>query len=96
MKKLILTTLVCWAMTAVSAFAQMPPTWSDYDMRQLEYPDCEYFTGYAEGAPMTGERQEVATQRLKDAARVEAVSTIRVHITNQSTNDMVSQQLRLT
>lgn len=93
MKKIILTTLVCWAMTAVSAFAQMPPTWNDYDMRQLEYPDSEYFTGYAEGAPMTGERQEVATQRLKDAARVEAVSTIRVHITNQSTNDMVSQQL---
>lgn len=77
----------------IFAFAQMPPTWSDYDMRQLEYPDREYFTGYAEGAPMTGERQEVATQRLKDAARVEAVSTIRVHITNQSTNDMVSQQL---
>ena len=96
MKKIILTTLFCWAMTAVAAFAQMPPTWSDYDMRQLEYPDSEYFTGYAEGAPMTGERQEVATQRLKDAARVEAVSTIRVHITNQSTNDMVSQQLRLT
>lgn len=93
MKKIILTTLVCWAMIAVSAFAQMPPIWTDYDMRQLEYPDCEYFTGYAEGAPMSGERQEVATQRLKDAARVETVSTIRVHITNQSTNDMVSQQL---
>lgn len=93
MKKIILTTFVCWAMSAVSAFAQMPPTWSDYDMRQLEYPDSEYFTGYAEGAPMTGERQEVATQRLKDAARVEAVSTIRVHITNQSTNDLISQQL---
>lgn len=93
MKKIILTTLFCWAMSAVSAFAQMPPTWSDYDMRQLEYPDSEYFTGYAEGAPMTGERQEVATQRLKDAARVEAVSTIRVHITNQSTNDLISQQL---
>ncbi len=77
----------------IFAFAQMPPTWSDYDMRQIEYPDSEYFTGYAEGAPMTGERQEIATQRLKDAARVEAVSTIRVHITNQSTNDVVSQQL---
>lgn len=93
MKKIIVTTLVGWAMTAVSAFAQMPPTWSDYDMRQLEFPDSEYFTGHAEGAPMSGERQEVATQRLKDAARVEAVSTIRVHITNQSTNDLISQQL---
>lgn len=93
MKRTLLITLVYWAMSAVSAFAQMPPTWTDYDMRQLEYPDSEYFTGYAEGAPMTGERQEVATQRLKDAARVEAVSTIRVHITNQSTNDLISQQL---
>ena len=94
MKKIILTTLVCWAMTAVCAFAQMPPTWSDYDMRQLEYPDSEYFTGYAEGAPMTGERQEVATQRLKDAARVEALSTIRVHVKNNTTNNALSQTLR--
>ena len=94
MKKIILTTLVCWAMSAVSAFAQMPPTWSDYDMRQLEYPDSEYFTGYAEGTPMTGERQEVATQRLKDAARVEALSTIRVHVKNNTTNNALSQTLR--
>ena len=93
MKKIILTTLVCWAMTTVAAFAQLPPAWTDYDMQKLEYPDSEYFTGYAEGVPMTGERSEIATQRLKDAARVEAVSTIRVHITNQSTNDLISQQL---
>ena len=93
MKKTLLTSLFCWAMTTIAAFAQLPPTWTDYDMQKLEYPDSEYFTGYAEGVPMTGERSEVATQRLKDAARVEAVSTIRVHITNQSTNDLISQQL---
>ena len=94
MKKTILTSFFCWAITAFTAFAQMPPTWSDYDMRQLEYPDSEYFTGYAEGAPMTGERQEVATQRLKDAARVEALSTIRVHVKNNTTNNALSQTLR--
>lgn len=93
MKKPLLITLVCWAMSAIAAFAQLPPAWCDHDLRRIDYPDSEYFTGYAEGAPMTGERQEVATQRLKDAARVEAVSTIRVHITNQSTNDLISQQL---
>lgn len=59
----------------------------------MMYADTEYFTGFAEGAPMSSERLEVATQRLKDAARVEAVSTIRLHIKNQSTNDMVSQQM---
>lgn len=94
MKKIILTTLVCWAMTAVSAFAQMPPTWSDYDMRQLEYPDSEYFTGYAEGAPTGNERPEIGTQRLKDAARVEALSTIRIHVKNNTTNNALSQTLR--
>ena len=93
MKKPLLTSLFCWAMTAFTAFAQMPPAWTDHDLRHIDYPDSEYFTGYAEGAPTGSERQEVATQRLKDAARVEAVSTIRIHITNQSTNDMVSQQL---
>lgn len=93
MKKTILTSFFCWAITAFTAFAQMPPSWYDHDLRRLDYPDSEYFTGYAESTPISGERVEVATQRLKDAARVEAVSTIRVHITNQSTNDMVSQQL---
>ncbi len=93
MKKTILTSFFCWAITAFTAFAQMPPSWYDHDLRRLDYPDSEYFTGYAEGTPMSGERSEIAIQRLKDAARVEAVSTIRVHITNQSTNDLISQQL---
>lgn len=92
MKKNILL-LFLWGTSLISVFSQLPPSWCDHDLRQLEYPDSEYFTGYAEGAPMSGERSEIAIQRLKDAARVEAVSTIRVHITNQSTNDMVSQQL---
>lgn len=94
MKKPILITLVCWAMSAIAAFAQLPPTWCDHDLRRLDYPDSEYFTGYAEGAPMTNERPEIATQRLKDAARVEAVSTIRVHIKNNTTNNALSQTLR--
>ena len=93
MKKTILTSFFCWAIAAFTAFAQMPPSWYDHDLRRLDYPDSEYFIGYAESTPMSGERVEVATQRLKDAARVEAVSTIRVHITNQSTNDLISQQL---
>ncbi len=94
MKKPLLTSLFCWAMTAFTAFAQMPPAWCDHDLRHIDYPDSEYFTGYAEGAPTGSERQEVATQRLKDAARVEALSSIRVHVKNNTTNNALSQTLR--
>ncbi len=94
MKKPLLTSLFCWAIATIAAFAQLPPTWTDYDMQKLDYPDSEYFTGYAEGAPTGSERQEVATQRLKDAARVEAISTIRVHVKNNTTNNALSQTLR--
>ena len=94
MKKTLLITLVCWAMTAFTVFAQLPPAWYDHDLRRLDYPDSEYFTGYAEGAPTGSERQEVATQRLKDAARVEALSTIRIHVKNNTTNNALSQTLR--
>lgn len=94
MKKTLLITLVCWAMSAIAAFAQMPPAWYDHDLRRIDYPDSEYFTGYAEGAPTGSERQEVTTQRLKDAARVEAISTIRVHVKNNTTNNALSQTLR--
>ena len=91
MKKTILTSLFCWAITAFTAFAQMPPSWYDHDLRRLDYPDSEYFTGYAESTPMSGERVEVATQRLKDAARVEAVSTIRIHVKNLTKSNFYNE-----
>ena len=94
MKKTLLTSLFCWAIATVAAFAQLPPAWYDHDLRRIDYPDSEYFTGYAEGAPMTNERPEIATQRLKDAARVEALSTIRIHVKNNTTNNALSQTLR--
>ncbi|MBE6320916.1 MAG: hypothetical protein E7075_08125 [Bacteroidales bacterium] len=94
MKKPLLITMVCWAMATVAAFAQLPPTWCDHDLRRLDYPDSEYFTGYAEGAPTGNERPEIAIQRLKDAARVEALSTIRIHVKNNTTNNALSQTLR--
>ncbi len=94
MKKTLLTSLFCWAIATIAAFAQLPPAWCDHDLRRIDYPDSEYFMGYAEGAPTGSERQEVATKRLKDAARVEALSTIRVHIKNNTTNNALSQTLR--
>ena len=82
-----------WVVTINFSFAQTTPNWYDQDFRRFTYPDSEYFTGYAEGIPMVNERKEVAVQRLKDAARVEALSTIRVHVKNNSTNNSLSQTL---
>lgn len=94
MKKNIWAVLIFWALSTIVAFAQQPPEWCDRDLRRAAYPDSEYFTGYAESTPMSNERVEVAIQRLKDAARVEAVSTIRVHVKNNTTNNALSQTLR--
>ena len=43
---------------------------------------------------MSSESIEAATSRLKDAARVEALSTIRVHVQNTTVNQALSQTLR--
>ena len=82
-----------WVVTINFSFAQTTLDWYDQDFRIFAYPDSEYFTGYAEGIPMVNERKEVAVQRLKDAARVEALSTIRVHVKNNTTNNALSQTL---
>ena len=94
MKKTVFTVLIFWSLSGVIAFAQEAPTWYDFDMRKMAYSDSEYFTGYAESTPMENESVGVATQRLKDVARVEALSTIRVHIKNNTTNNALSQTLR--
>ncbi len=91
MKKLFILLLLLISLTT---FSQLPPAWCDHDLRRLDYPDSEYFTGYAEGVPTGSERQEFATQRLKDAARVEALSTIRVHVKNNTNNNTLTQTLR--
>lgn len=91
LKELLL--LLFFVVSAECIFPQMPPAWYDNDLRRLEYNDDEYFTGFAEGTPMDNEQLETATKRLKDAARVEALSTIRVHVKNNTTNNALSETL---
>lgn len=91
MKKLLIILLSALSLTV---YAQTTPNWYDNDMRRSFYPEKQYFTGYAEGQRMSNERLETATQRMKDAARVEALSTIRVHVQNTTTNMAISQTLR--
>lgn len=76
-----------------AVFAQQPNWYNDAE-RQSNYPVGQYFVGFAEGQRMSGESVEAATTRLKNAARVEAVSTIRVHVQNTTINQALSQTLR--
>ena len=94
MKKTILTTLFFWAMTAIAAFAQTPPAWYDHEVRKVNYPTKRFFKGYAEGMPAANESIATAMQRLKDAARVEALATIRVLVQSQTTSNVISQNLQ--
>ena len=90
MKKLLLLLLSVCTLTSM---AQTEPNWYDADMRRSFYPDAKYFVGFAEGNRMNGESLDVASKRLKDAARTEAVSTIRVHVQNTTVNKALSQRL---
>ena len=78
----------------MQVFAQTPPNWYDNDMRRASYPAGQYFIGFAEGQRTRGESLEAASQRLKDAAKVEAAGTIRVHLQNITVNQALSQTLR--
>ena len=91
MKRIILHLFL---LTATIAIAQTTPNWYDNDMRRSFYPAGQYFTGFAEGQRLGSESMEAATSRLKNTARVEALSTIRVHVQNTTVNQALSQTLR--
>ena len=90
MKKLLIILLSVLSLTAV---AQQPNWYSDSD-RDFNYPRGQYFVGFAEGQRLNGESVEAAMSRMKNAARVEAMSTIRVHVQNTTVNQALSQTLR--
>lgn len=90
MKKLLIILLSALSLTSV---AQTPNWYNDLE-REANYPKMLYFTGLAEGQRQSGESLEAAQTRLKNAARVEALSTIRVHVQNTTMNHRLSQTLR--
>ena len=90
MKKLLIILLSALSLTA----GAQVPGWVDSEMRALEYPHGQYFFGFAEGQRQNGESVEAAMSRMKNAARVEAVSSIRVHVQNTTVNQALSQTLR--
>ncbi|MBQ7648157.1 MAG: hypothetical protein IJS92_03660 [Paludibacteraceae bacterium] len=91
MKKLFILLL---SMCPLIIQAQTEPNWYQADMRRSFYPEGKYFVGYAESNRRSGESLDAVTKRVKDAARTEAASTIRVHVQNTTTNQALSQTLR--
>lgn len=89
MKKIILILLSVFSLTA---FAQQP-NWYDDSQRASNYPKSKFISGFAEGQKLNNERQDIAMERLKSAARVEALSTIRVHVQSETTSDVRNETL---
>lgn len=67
-------------LVSLTAFCQAPPVWFDSAMRDLKYPKDAYFTGFAIGEKEPGEFNDAAVRRISDAAKAEAVSSIRMTV----------------
>lgn len=85
--------LYCLLVIFLPLAAQMPD-WYNVASRKMHYPPETYYTGFAEGSKQNNESLEEALSRLKDAARVELVSTIRTSVeqTMQNNTQSVLQQ----
>jgi len=63
-----------------SISAQMLPDWMEDASRKFHYPREEWFSGFVTGEQQPGESLEKTFSRLKDDARVEAASSIRMTV----------------
>lgn len=85
-------TLLLLAFFPLCAIAQMPD-WSNSDYRSLKYPAEKYFTGYAVRAIQNGEDISTTIHKVEDVARVEAVSSIKVHVENVTRDERFSKSI---
>ena len=72
--------IICLLTIVLPLAAQTPPDWMNAASRKMHYPPESYYTGYVEGTKQPDETLDEALSRLKDAARVELVSTIRTSV----------------
>lgn len=89
MKKLLLILLSALSLTVMA----QKPNWVDDASRTTNYPKSSYFTGIAYGEIRSGEAAGTAMERVKTAARVEALSTIRIHVQNETKSDTHSESI---
>lgn len=85
-------TLLFLVFFPLCVFAQAPD-WLNADYRSLKYSADKYFTGYSIRAIQTGEDLSQALEKVKDAARVEAVQSISVHVENVTRDERFSKSV---
>lgn len=89
MKKLVLILLSAMTLTA---FAQ-EPNWYNDSQRAANYPTSKFFSGISYGTIQRGEDEGKAKSRVADAARLEAIKTIRVQVQNETTMSTQSESI---
>lgn len=83
--------LLLFLLFPILAFAQVPD-WYDLSSRNAVYPQSAYYTGFGTATIANG-NINMAISKAQNAARVEALSSIRVHVENVTTDQSSSQQL---
>lgn len=85
-------TFLLLALLPLCVFAQTPD-WLNADYRSMKYSSDKYFTGYSIRAIQKGEDVSQALDKVKDAARVQAVQSIKVHVENVTRDDRFSKSV---
>lgn len=69
------------------------PDWYKSDYRSLKFPADKYFTGYSVRVIQKGEDISTAIHKVEDAARIEAVQSISVHVENITRDERFSKSV---
>ena len=64
------------------------PNWYSESQRTANFPKGRYFTGIAYGEVHANEENGSAMERVKAAARVDALSTISIHVQNETNSHL--------
>ncbi len=91
MKTILLSFLIILPFCAIS---QIFPNWWETNSRQIHYPQHEWYYGFVKGEQQPKETLENAYARLKTDARVEAISSIRMYIEKEISNNNRSELLQ--
>jgi hypothetical protein len=83
--------IVIWAMFPCAAMAQgSAPVWLDADVRNLQYSQETYYSGFSAITLGQGETQEKALNKAKQAATAELSDRVRVMVSTNKTSIDVS------
>ncbi len=88
-KFLLVCTIVCFIPTMLIAQTSAP-MWVDVDVRNMQYPQDTYYTGYAEVFVGGGVNREAATKRAKQIAIGELSDRVRVAVSSKQQSIDVS------